>query len=302
MKNLCMSLVNRPGALADVGESLGRAGVSIEGGGMFVVDDRGIANFLVDDGDTGRQALHAAGIEVSREEDVVIVKLNQDEPGQLGKLLRRMANAEVNVLTQYSDHNHQLVLVVDNFDAGQAVANAWMQERAARNTIRSAAVPARTRSHHYSVHISWKGNTGSGTSSYASYSRNHEILGEEKGVIEGSSDPAFRGAKTRYNPEELLLASVSACHMLSYLHMCAVNGVVVLSYEDRSTAEMEEVVGGSGALIRVDLHPIVTVAPESEIQRAEALHEEAHKNCFIANTLKVPVFAHPLTRTLTHDQ
>lgn len=293
MKNLSISLMNRPGTLAQVGETLGRAGVSIDGGGMFLVDDRGIANFLIGDGAAGRRALEAAGIEVVREDDVVILKLDQDEPGQLGKLLRRMADAEVNVLTQYSDHDHQLVLVVDNLQAGQGVAHCWMQERAARNTRDSSVIPARTRSHHYSVQVSWKGNTGAGTSSYASYSRNHEILAQEKGAIQGSSDPAFRGDKTRYNPEELLMASASACHMLSYLHLCAVNGVVVLSYEDHPTGEMKEVVGGPGAFVRVDLHPKVTITPESDIQRAEALHEEAHKNCFIANSLNVPVFTHP---------
>lgn len=292
MKNLCISLPNRPGALAQVGETLGQAGVSVEGGGMFVVEDKGIANFLVKDGEAGRQALEAVGIVAVRVDDVVMLKLNQDEPGQLGKLLRRMADANVNVLTQYSDHDHQLVLVVDDLRAGQAVAHAWMQERCARDATRSAT-PAKTRIHHYSVDVAWTGNTGSGTSSYASYSRNHDIQAQEKSTIEGSSDPAFRGDKRRYNPEELLVASASACHMLSYLHLCAVSGIVVLSYEDHPTGEMEEVIGGSGAFIRVDLHPQVTTAPESDRRRAEALHEEAHRNCFIANSLGFPVFIHP---------
>jgi organic hydroperoxide reductase OsmC/OhrA len=302
MKNLTILLVDRPGALAAMGETLGRAGVSIEGGGMFVVEGKGVANFLVDDGTAGRQALEAAGIYVVREDDVVIQKLNQDEPGQLGKLLRRMAQAGVNVLTQYSDHNHQLVLVVDDLPAAQAVSNVWMQERSAKEKSDAAASRIKKRSHHYAVQVAWTGNTGSGTSSYAAYGRDHDISAPEKATISGSSDPAFRGDRTRYNPEELLVASASACHMLSYLHLCAVNGVVVLSYEDRPTGEMEEVVGGPGGFVRVDLHPMVTISPASNAGVAEALHEEAHKNCFIANSLKVPVIAHPKTIAPSQDQ
>jgi organic hydroperoxide reductase OsmC/OhrA len=293
MKNLTISLVNHPGTLAQVGEILGEAGISIEGGGMFVVENRGIANFLVSDGVAGRRALESAGVCVLREDEVLILRLNQDEVGQLGKLLRRMADANVNVLTQYSDHDHQLVLVVEQLQAAQAVADAWMQERAARKAMKSTA--AKTRLHRYSVRVIWSGNIGSGTSSYASYSRNHEISAQGKGVIEASSDPTFRGEKTRYNPEELMVASASACHMLSYLYLCALNGVVVLSYEDNPTGEMEELIGGAGCFIRVDLHPTVTVTAASNSNLAEALHQEAHKNCFIANSLKVPVFTSPQT-------
>lgn len=291
MKNLAILLEDRPGALAEMGEALGNAGVSIEGGGMFVVDGNGVANFLVDDGAAGWQALEAAGIRVDREEEVVIQRLAQDEPGQLGKLLRRMAEAEVNVLTQYSDHDHQLVLVVDNLQVAQAVSTAWTQERMGKNDVEVA--PVKTRLHHYAVEVTWTGNTGSGASSYSGYTRDHDISSVEKATISGSSDPVFRGDRTRYNPEELLVASASACHMLSYLHLCSVNGVVVLSYEDRPTGEMEEVVGGVGAFVRVDLHPAVTITSASDAKLAEALHDEAHRNCFIANSLKVPVMLHP---------
>jgi organic hydroperoxide reductase OsmC/OhrA len=300
MKNLTILLVDRPGALAEMGETLGRAGVSIEGGGMFVVDGKGVANFLVEDGTAGRRALEAAGIDVIREDDVVIQRLNQDEPGQLGKLLRRMAQAGVNVLTQYSDHKHQLVLVVDKLRAAQAVSDGWTQEHPAAEKSDAGASLTKKRSHHYAVQVDWTGNGGAGTSSYASYARDHDISAPEKATISGSSDPAFRGDRTRYNPEELLVASASACHMLSYLHLCAVNGVIVLSYEDRPTGEMEEVVGGSGAFVRVDLHPTVTISPASHAKLAEALHEEAHKICFIANSLKVPVIAHPKIMTPSH--
>jgi organic hydroperoxide reductase OsmC/OhrA len=252
MKNLRILLADHPGRLAAMAETLGSAGISIEGGGMFVVDGKGIANFLVEDGPAARQALEAVGIEVIRQDDVVIQKLNQDEPGQLGKLLRKMAQANVNVVTQYSDHNHQLVLVVDDLQAAQALSDAWMQERSAPEKTGTAALPAKTRSHHYAVDILWTGNKGAGTSGYTAYERSHDISSSEKAVIGGSSDPPFRGDRTRYNPEELLVASASACHMLSYLHLCATNGVVVVSYEDRPTGEIEEVIGGPGAFVQMD--------------------------------------------------
>lgn len=301
MKNLTIQIEDRPGALAELGETLGCAGVSIEGGGMFVVDGKGIANFLVEDAIAGRRALEAAGIAVVREDEVVIQRLNQDEPGQIGKLLRRMAQAGVNVLTQYSDHDHQLVLVVDKVQIAQAVSNAWMRERSATGESDATGSSTKRRSHHYAVQIAWTGNTGSGTSSYSTYKRDHDISVPGKSTISGSSDPAFRGDKSRYNPEEFLVASASACHMLSYLHLCAVNGVVVLSYQDQPTGDMEEVVGGPGAFSRVDLHPTVTISAASDALRAEALHHEAHKNCFIANSLKVPVVAHPTITKLTED-
>jgi organic hydroperoxide reductase OsmC/OhrA len=297
MKNLTILLENHPGTLAEVGETLGRSGVSIEGGGMFVVDGKGVANFLVEDAMAGRLALEAAGIEVVRVDEVVIQRLNQDEPGQLGKLLRRMAEAGVNVLTQYSDHNHQLVLVVDNLRTAQTISHAWTQERSNEEKSHAATPITKKRTHHYAVQVAWTGNIGSGTSGYADYGRGYDILAPEKATISGSSDPVFRGDKTRYNPEELLVASASACHMLSYLHLCAVNGVVVLSYEDCSTGEMEEGIGGPGAFVRVDLRPAVTIDPTSDAGLAEALHEEAHKKCFIANSLKVPVIAHPAITT-----
>ena len=229
----------------------------------------------------------------------MIQQLNQDEPGQLGKLLRRMAQAGVNVLTQYSDHHNQLVLIVDDLQAARVVSHAWTQEHSVRNTSDAAAAsPAKRRSHHYEVQVAWTGNTGSGTSGYAGYGREHSISAPEKVRIDGSSDAAFRGDKRRFNPEELLVASASACHMLSYLHLCSVNGVNVLSYEDQPTGDMEEVVGGPGAFVRVDLHPAVMISSTSDAKRAEALHAEAHEVCFIANSLKVPVIVHP---TITQE-
>lgn len=125
MKDLTIELDDRPGALAAMGETLGRAGVSIEGGGVFVHDGTGVAHFLFEDGAAARQALEAAGIRVVAVNDVVVLKLRQGEPGQLGKLARKMAEAGVNILVQYSDHDHQLILVVDDYERGRAVSEAW---------------------------------------------------------------------------------------------------------------------------------------------------------------------------------
>ena len=129
MQDLAISLDDRPGALADMGDALGRAGVSVEGGGAFVVDGRGVAHFLFRDGAAARRALEAAGIRVVRARDVLVQRLHQGEPGQLGKLARRMADAGVNIEVVYSDHDHQLILVVDDVAAGRAVSEAWGRER-----------------------------------------------------------------------------------------------------------------------------------------------------------------------------
>lgn len=125
MKDLAIALANRPGALADMGDALGRAGVSIEGGGAFVVNGEGVAHFLFEDGTAARNALEAVGIRVLEERDVLVQRLNQAEPGQLGKLTRRMAEADVNIEVLYSDHDHQLILVVDDLTKGRKVSEAW---------------------------------------------------------------------------------------------------------------------------------------------------------------------------------
>jgi len=129
MKDLTIALENRPGALAEMGEALGRAGVSVEGGGAFVVNGVGVAHFLFADGAAARRALEAAGIRVLAERDVLVQRLRQGEPGQLGKISRLMADAGVNIEVQYSDHDHQLILVVDDFEKGRAVSEAWTRER-----------------------------------------------------------------------------------------------------------------------------------------------------------------------------
>jgi prepilin-type processing-associated H-X9-DG protein len=129
MKDLTIELENRLGALAEMGDALGRAGVSIEGGGAFVVHGRGVAHFLFADGAAARRALEAAGIRVLAVRDVLVQRLNQAEPGQLGKISRLMVEAGVNIEILYSDHDHQLILVVDDIAKGRAVSEAWAREQ-----------------------------------------------------------------------------------------------------------------------------------------------------------------------------
>ncbi len=129
MKDVAILLDNRPGTLAAMGEALGRAGISIEGGGAWVVNGKGAAHFLFSDGEAARIALEAAGIEVVSVRDVLIQRLRQDEPGQLGALTRELADAGVNIEVLYSDHDHRLILVVDNIEKGRRVSEAWTRQR-----------------------------------------------------------------------------------------------------------------------------------------------------------------------------
>lgn len=154
--------------------------------------------------------------------------------------------------------------------------------------------------HTYSATITWTGNQGSGTSDYKTYSRNHTISTVGKPDLEGSSDAAFRGDKTRHTPEDLLLDSISACHMLWYLHLCAVNGVIVLAYEDRATAMMTEEKDGSGQFTEATLHPTVIVQHASMIEKANAFHHDANKMCFIARSVNFPVHHIP-TAVAAHE-
>lgn len=129
MRDLTVELEDRPGALADLGEALGRAGVSVEGGGAWTVDGRGIAHFLVEDSDRARETLEGAGIRVLAEREVLVQRLDQAIPGQLGLITRRMAEAGVNIEVLYSDHDNRLILVVDDPGKGRLVSDAWQAER-----------------------------------------------------------------------------------------------------------------------------------------------------------------------------
>lgn len=145
------------------------------------------------------------------------------------------------------------------------------------------------REHNYNISITWTGNRGTGTSDYRAYDRNHIIRATDKADIAGSSDPAFRGDKTRYNPEEFMVAALSTCHMLSYLHVCVVNGVVVTDYKDNATGTMAETSDGGGHFTEVTLNPVVTVKDASMIEKANELHHKASELCFIANSVNFPV-------------
>jgi len=143
--------------------------------------------------------------------------------------------------------------------------------------------------HHYNIDLAWTGNTGTGTKTYRGYERSHTIAAPGKPVIEGSSDPSFRGDASRYNPEELLVAALSACHMLSYLHVCAVAGIVVVAYKDQATGTMEETKDGGGHFTEVTLHPVVTITDPSRTDEANELHHKAGALCFIAASCNFPV-------------
>ncbi len=154
-----------------------------------------------------------------------------------------------------------------------------------------------SKQHDYKLTVKWTGNVGTGTSDYKSYQRSHVISVENKPEIAGSSDPAFRGDKTKHNPEELLVASISSCHLLWFLHLCAEAGVVVTDYVDNATGIMAETSNGGGHFTEVTLNPTVTVAENSMIEKADELHKKAHELCFIANSVNFPVHHQPICRT-----
>lgn len=152
------------------------------------------------------------------------------------------------------------------------------------------------KAHHYALTIIWTGNKGDGTKDYRSYSRDHSISANSKPEIHGSSDPVFRGDKSKYNPEDLLVASLSACHLLSYLHVCADAGVIVVDYTDDASGTMVETPDGGGHFSEVTLNPVVIVADESMIEKANSLHEKAAQLCFIANSCNFPVHHVPVCK------
>jgi organic hydroperoxide reductase OsmC/OhrA len=148
--------------------------------------------------------------------------------------------------------------------------------------------------HHYKATTTWVGNRGQGTANYRAYDRNHDIAVEGRPDILCSSDPAFRGDTSRHNPEILLVASLSGCHMLWYLHLCADNNIIVTEYTDEATGMMEENKDGSGQFVEVTLNPRVTVADKSMIEKANELHHRANQMCFIARSVKFPVHHKPV--------
>jgi organic hydroperoxide reductase OsmC/OhrA len=284
MNDLAIRLRNQPGALAQLGETLGKARVSIEGGGGFVLDGQAVVHFLFDDSRAARSALAAAGIEVVDDREVLAVRLDQETPGQLGSLTRALGEAGVNIEVVYSDHQNQLILVVDNPAAGAEAIARW----------KNAPRPSSTRrEHHYRTHVRWTGDSGTGTSGYKAFRRDHVIDAAGKPQILGSSDPQFLGDPARWNPEELLVASLSACHQLWYLHLCADAGVIVTSYEDRAEGKMVESTNGTARFSRVILRPTVRIRPGSDAALATTLHVKAHELCFIARSVAFAVECEP---------
>ncbi|MGY5124871.1 OsmC family protein [Streptomyces nigrescens] len=148
--------------------------------------------------------------------------------------------------------------------------------------------------HSYRTTVTWTGNTGAGTGTYRGYGRDHEVRAEGLPPLLGTADPAFRGTADRWNPEQLLLASLAQCHMLTYLALCALGGVVVTGYADDADGTMTEDGSGGGRFTEAVLHPRVEVASADDVARAQELHAEAHKKCFIANSVNFPVRHEPV--------
>lgn len=147
--------------------------------------------------------------------------------------------------------------------------------------------------HQYQATLTWAGNKGSGTMDYRSYDRSYIVSIDNKPDILGSSESAFLGDKTKHNPEDLLLASISSCHMLWYLHLCSQNEIIVMDYKDMPVGNMVENADGSGRFTEVVLNPVVVITDESKIETANALHDQAHNMCFIANSCNFPISHRP---------
>jgi organic hydroperoxide reductase OsmC/OhrA len=155
--------------------------------------------------------------------------------------------------------------------------------------------------HNYNLRLEWTGNTGTGTSNYKVYERSYTVIVDNKPDILASADPAFRGDKTKHNPEDFLVASLSSCHMLSYLHLCAVSGVIVTDYIDNATGIMIDTPNGGGHFSEVTLNPIVTVLENSMTDKANELHKKANELCFIANSVNFPVHHKPSCKIKDND-
>lgn len=146
-----------------------------------------------------------------------------------------------------------------------------------------------SKQHTYTVTVNWTGNRGTGTSAYRDYGRDHTIEAQGKPLIPASSDPAFRGEAARYNPEDLLVASAAACHMLWYLHLCSLAGIIVVAYTDQPVGLMEETSSGGGHFAKITLNPEVTLEAGADLALAKRLHDAAHEKCFIANSVNFPI-------------
>jgi len=154
------------------------------------------------------------------------------------------------------------------------------------------------KTHNYRINVEWTGNKGNGTIDYTSYSRSHAISAPGREVkILCSSDSQFKGDKTKYNPEDLFVASIASCHMLWYLHLCAINDIVVTDYRDNASGILEEHADGSGQFTLVTLRPEVFITEKMLLDKATKLHQDAHKMCFIANSCNFEIEYKPIIRT-----
>lgn len=151
--------------------------------------------------------------------------------------------------------------------------------------------------HTYRAQLIWDGNRGDGTTNYKTYGREYRVLMDGKPELRGSADPTFRGDATVHNPEDLFVAAISGCHMLTYLALCALAGINVVGYRDDAKGTMVTDSTGGGRMTEVRLHPVVTLANAADAERALALHEEAHAQCFIANSVSVPIHHDAEVRT-----
>lgn len=158
-------------------------------------------------------------------------------------------------------------------------------------------VPSMDREHHYRVELRWTGNRGENTRRYDAYRRDHLLSAPGKETLRGSSDPQFRGDASAWNPEELLVAALASCHMLSYLHLCATHSVEVAEYQDAPEGTMELAPEGGGRFTRVVLRPKVLIA-SGDVEVARRLHDEAHHQCFIASSVNFPVRHEPIVEVL----
>ena len=150
------------------------------------------------------------------------------------------------------------------------------------------------KTHEYTARIEWTGNRGTGTDTYKSYDRNWNLASAGKPQIYCSNDPFLGGDSSKYNPEDMLIASVASCHMLWYLHLCSVAGVVVTSYRDNPLAVGEMEPSGAGRFLSVTLRPEIEITAQSDAQKAHDLHGEVHKYCFIARSINFPVTFEPV--------
>ena len=145
------------------------------------------------------------------------------------------------------------------------------------------------KTHEYAACLTWNGNQGAGTSTYAGYGRDYTVVIEGKPELVGSADPMFRGSAEVHNPEDLFITSISACHMLTYLALCAKKGISVVSYKDDARGTLELTADGGGKFTDVTLNPLVTITDGEKQADAMALHEDAHRLCFIAQSCSAPI-------------